>query len=141
MKNVCTTDLHHMSAPQICFKCGKEWESKTDLINHIKSVHGNTICHKFQENKCDRSSTECIFSHKSTTQRVSSPTIQQDFHNNPPPPLHSPARGMGNMSSHIQNQQQKKKTQTISPVNIMDMIPQIVSQVIQALTVQMSNSQ
>ena len=36
---------------EICFKCGKQFESKTDLINHIKLLHGNTICHKFLENK------------------------------------------------------------------------------------------
>ena len=128
---------------EICFKCGEQFESKTDLINNIKSIHGNTICHKFLENKCDRNSEECIFSHSITTQGVPSRVIQQDFHRTPPPPLHSPGRGMPNMSTHIQNQQQKKDTQAIPPrvMNIVDMIPQIVSQIIQALTVQISNSQ
>ena len=128
------------SKNDICFKCGKIFESKTELINHIKTVHGNTICHKFLENKCERNSEDCIFSHKINATQMISPNIQQDFRQSPPLPLHSPAIGMLNMSTHIQNQQRRNsqgKTPTLE--TMMELIPQIVSQVVQAITIQLGN--
>ena len=90
------------------------------------------MCHKFLVNKCDRSGEDCIFSHKTN--------IHQDFHQVPPPPLHSPSIGMPNMSIHIQNQQHKNtQVKKASLENIIELIPQIVSQVIQAITIQLNN--
>ena len=61
---------------------------------------------------------------------------QQDFQEGPTPQLHSPRVGMPTMSELIQNQQRIQNPQVTKtlPVNILDMIPQIVSQVLVALT-------
>ena len=39
---------------QICYKCGKIFKSKKDLINHIKEKHGNEICHRYLHNECNK---------------------------------------------------------------------------------------
>ena len=46
---------------QICYKCGKTFKSKKDLINHIKQSHGNKIYHRYLQNKCTE--RNCFFSH------------------------------------------------------------------------------
>ena len=46
----------------ICYKCGSITISKTKLMKHIKDKHGNEVCHKFLENKCDFGS-RCLFRH------------------------------------------------------------------------------
>ena len=140
--NKCTTSecrfKHVKLQPnqEICFKCGDMFSSKTSLLNHIKVKHGHEICHRFLRNECDRSSDNCIFSHK---YKESHQNLQlnkmQDFPNPPTLPLHSPIVGVPTMSEHLQNQQKPQNPQGI--MNIMNMIPQIVSQVIEALTIQM----
>ena len=125
---------------EICYKCGHKSESITENMNHIKSMHGNEICYKFIKNQCVRSSENCLFTHKikqNVSRNITPPTQeQQDFQEGPTSQLHSPRVGMPTMSEHIQNQQRIKISQGIKtpPVNIIDMIPQIVSQVIIALT-------
>ena len=121
----------------ICYKCGTTFMSKTDLINHIKKQHGNIVCHKYIQNQCDRSNDECIFSHSlEDVNRLTSSNKQQDFPQNSPTPLHSPITGGPNMSTHIQSQLRlQTPEETVPPqVYIINMIPQIVSQVIAALT-------
>ena len=74
---------------EICYKCGLEFTSKTNIINHIKTIHGSEICHKFLQNECSRSSKECIFSHKAQLQESPQQNhqfFQESYH----PPLHSP---------------------------------------------------
>ena len=120
---------------EICYKCGHMCTSKTDLINHIKDNHGNEICHKFLSNQCGRSSAKCIFKHQT---KDTSQQHQRGFQQGPNPPLHSPAAGMLNMSEHIQNKLQIQSPQATRPiqVNILEMLPQIVAQVLTILTQQ-----
>ena len=135
--------FNHIKIPvdqEICFKCGLQFNSKTDLMNHIKTKHGSTLCHKFLHNKCQRSSEECIFSHY-TTQTLSGegPHLskpQQDFPQIQATPLHSPQLRMPTMSQHIQSQHPFQGTQRMRPplVDILEMLPQIIAQVVTALT-------
>ena len=119
------------SNEEICFKCGLRFSSKTDIITHIKNSHGNTVCHKFLQNECERSSEECLFSHQGT------PIPRQDFRHLPVNPLHSPI--LHNVSEQNRNQDQAQlpaRLTTPTQEHIIQMIPQIVSQVIVALTKQ-----
>ena len=63
---------------------------------------------------------------------------QQGFWPGLSPPLHSPTAGMFNMSEHIQNQLKIQKPQVTNPlqVNVLELIPQIVAQVLIILTQQ-----
>ena len=124
---------------EICYKCGKTFTSKTEIISHIKEKHSNEVCHKFLSNQCDRSSEDCIFSHRATQNMSLNPEnpIQpqtEDFHQ--APPLQSPALGRPNMSEHIQIKQQANGSQTIQAfqASLIQMIPQIIAQVVTALT-------
>ena len=45
-----------------CFKCGDVFSSKTPLLKHIKSVHGEETCKRFQDNKCSFGE-KCFFKH------------------------------------------------------------------------------
>ena len=123
---------------EVCYKCGDIYTSKTDLINHIKTQHGMVICHKFLKNECSRTSDECIFSHKTMPNRTkSSPPLQQQvFRERPTAQAQRPVVGMQTMSEHIQIQQQLNRPQMGSQpqIDIMNMIPQIVAQVVAALT-------
>ena len=71
---------------QICYKCNHITTSKTELMKHIKDMHGNEVCHKFLANKCDFAS-RCLFRHTSSAvknvDRVSTPArhTMQDFPN------------------------------------------------------------
>ena len=126
---------------EICFKCGDKFSSKTDIINHIKTQHGNTICHKFLQNKCGRNNMECIFSHKTApTVNVQRPKINhmQGFPQIHQTPLHSPPPQMPNMSQHLQNQQSVPGAHQIPQVDILKMLPQIISQVVTAITLQIT---
>ena len=83
---------------EICFKCGKCFMSKKDILNHIKTTHGNESCHKFLLNKCDPGQN-CVFSHE--TPKSPNHQNQPDFHQVHTTQLHSP--WVPNMSEHIQN--------------------------------------
>ena len=125
---------------EICYRCETRFRSKTDLIKHIKEQHGNIVCHKFIQNKCERSSEECIFSHCTKDFKRQAPlNIQQDFPQSSPIPLHSPHIKVSNMSTKIQSQLQLQSPQVKGPyqVDVMNMIPQIVAQVVAALTMQL----
>ena len=123
------------SNQEICYKCGKFFSSKAEIISHIKTTHGHTVCHKFMQNKCDRSSEECLYNHTSSNQ-----TQQQDFQTHHTPPLHSPVPGMHNMSEHLQQQWQIKSPQAKEAlqINVIQMLPQIVAQIVAELTKQIN---
>ena len=56
--------FYHIILPpgqHICYKCATQTKTKSDMMKHIKDVHGGTVCHKFLLNKCDF--TRCLFSH------------------------------------------------------------------------------
>ena len=76
---------------QICYTCGLIFSSKKDLLNHIRELHGHTICHRFLKNQC--TFRRCLFSHRNTPvtnvertrDETRSPNLQtQDF-----PKLHA----------------------------------------------------
>ena len=100
----------------------------------------NERCYKFLQNQCGRSSEDCLFTHQTAPNVRPSPTPptqdQQDFQQGPTPQLYSPRVDMPTISERIQNQQriQNPLVAETLPVNIQDMIPQIVSQVLVALT-------
>ena len=118
---------------RICYKCAQKVKSQMDLRRHMNDKHGDIFCKKFLDNKCSFGA-RCMFSH-------TIPNVQnnQVFQKSPNPPLHSPE--VPNMSVHIQNQQrsQKPQEQISLPMNIMNMIPQIVTQVVKLLTLQLGN--
>ena len=64
------------------------------------------------------------------------PQHQRDFHERPTGRIGSPGVQMPTMSQHLQNQNQPYSPQEmVQPqVNIINMIPQIVSQIVAALT-------
>ena len=116
---------------EICYKCGDKFSSKTDIIHHIKTQHGNTICHKFLQNKCGRNSEDCIFSHQTApTSNVQRPQFNpiQGFPQVHQTPLHSPPPQMPNMSQHIQDHQSVPAPRWMMPqqVDILEMLPQII---------------
>ena len=103
--NSCDTDLcrfdHIKVQPnkEICFKCGKKFMSKTDIMNHIKAQHGKEVCHRFLRNKCSRSSENCLFSHNMNQSQPL--TQQQDFRERPITQHHNPGVGLHSMSEHL----------------------------------------
>ena len=114
---------------------------KDRYYNHIKAKHGKEVCHRFLRNECSRSSENCIFSHTTVpdmTQSQLSPQ-QKDFRERPITQLHSPVLNLHTMSAHIQNKQKTQGPQRDihCQENIMDLIPQIVTQIVTALTQQM----
>ena len=125
---------------EICFKCGKKFMSKTDIMNHIKAQHGKEVCHRFLRNECSRSSENCIFSHNTTVNvNQSQPLTQQpDFRERPIPQHHSPGVGLHTMSEHLQNKQQLQGPHSVTqlPQNLVNLIPHIVAQVVAILNLQ-----
>ena len=128
---------------EICYKCGKKFKAKKDLLKHIEEKHGHETCHRFLQNKC--TIRRCLFSHvipsASNVERTTQAplNIQQDFPQSSPIPLHSPHIKVSNMSTKIQSQLQLQSPQVKGPyqVDVMNMIPQIVAQVVAALTMQL----
>ena len=119
----------------ICYKCGDILGNKTLLMTHISREHGEEPCKKFAANKCTFGN-RCLFKHIFKPVNIV-PKKQQDFHNSPQEKTQPPG-GMQTMSEHIQNQQQVPKPHGVTPpMNIINMIPEIVSQVVTLLTSQM----
>ena len=109
----------------VCYKYGDILSSKTELIRHIRSEHGNEVCKKFKENDCDYGS-KCLFQHiNGIVRQAQAIPTQQDFQ-----PLQAPAQ------PHRLVFQEHQTSQI--PLNIMNMTPQIVSQIVIALTQQNS---
>ena len=57
--------LHYVSSENehICFKCGDIFGSKTALLSHVRSNHGDTPCLKFKQKKCPYLNGTCFFAH------------------------------------------------------------------------------
>ena len=47
----------------MCYNCGTEENSKTDLMKHIKTSHGDIPCSRYRAGNCRFNSTSCIYSH------------------------------------------------------------------------------
>ena len=49
-----------------CNNCGESFPSKTNLLSHRKSKHGETVasCRKYLEGKCPFSTDKCWWNHK-----------------------------------------------------------------------------
>ena len=86
----------------ICYKCGEITTSRTNIMNHIKEIHGNILCHKFLLNKCTYFS-RCLYSHSGTPGQcvertparemvTPSAPLEEDF---PSLPTSSPMVGAG----------------------------------------------
>ena len=101
---------------------------------HISSEHGDEPCKKFAANKCTFGN-RCLFKHIIKPVNLV-PQQQRDFYERPTGQIGSPGVGMPTMSQHIQNKNHPHSPQEmVQPqVNITNMIPQIVSQIIAALT-------
>ena len=50
---------------EICYKCGKIFQSKRDLLSHIEQIHGHEICHRYLRNEC--TARRCLFTHSRPT--------------------------------------------------------------------------
>ena len=58
--------FYHIKLKQsevICYKCGDTFSSRTSLIKHIKQIHGNLQCVKYNSNECKFNSDTCFYSH------------------------------------------------------------------------------
>ena len=136
----------------ICYKCGDILGNKTFLITHISREHGNEPCKKFAANKCTFGN-RCLFKHILKPVNIV-PQHKQDFHERPTGQIGTPIQnqnqpqiqqemvqppgGSQTMAEYIQNKQQVPKPHGVTPpMNIMNMIPEIVSQVVTLLTLQM----
>ena len=127
----------------ICYTCGLIFNSRKDLLNHIREQHGNTPCYRFLNNEC--TVRRCLFSHKTSPainveriyQEARAPQSTQDF-----PNLHAtrPVMWSQVVAENPQTQAQVTPTPhmgtTQIPLNMLNMIPQIVSQIMIALTQQ-----
>ena len=113
----------------ICFKCGVIVTSVKDLMKHIKETHGSEPCNKFAQNNCARGS-RCWFSHSRLQHNSQKGAIVEDqgFHITPTRRLYSSV--VGAQTSH-------QNTQVLTE-QILKMIPQIVTQVVTALSPQMN---
>ena len=58
--NFTHTILSH--GQHMCFKCGDILENKSMMIKHIKTIHGQELCKKFKDNKCDFGE-RCFYKH------------------------------------------------------------------------------
>ena len=158
-------DLLHSILNQgehICYKCGDILGNKTFLMTHISREHGEEPWKKFAANKCTFGNM-CLFKHILKPVNIV-PQHKRDFHERPtgqigspgvgmptmsqqiqnknqphiPQEMVQPPGGMQTMAEHIQNQQQVPKPHGVTPpMNIMNMISEIVSQVVTLLTLQM----
>ena len=87
----------------ICYKCGDILESKTYLLKHITSVHGEEICKRFLDNKCSYGE-RCFFKHIARPAQIVENNLQapqyrpQVFYNLPVP-------GQQNLQTGEQGQQ------------------------------------
>ena len=123
----------------ICYTCGQIDKDKTSNMKHLKTIHGNTPCKRFEENRCGFSGKDCIYSHilLSRPQVIPAqpnPTIkvkqtqqtpqvfQQPPMNQPPPnPMTHPP--LNPMNQPHPNQ-----------MNISDMVPELLSNMMTQMT-------
>ena len=56
----------------LCFTCDNKFNSKTNLIQHIKTEHGNEPCRNFLKGQCKYEMNTCFFRH-GTLNNITSP--------------------------------------------------------------------
>ena len=116
----------------ICYKCGDIFKTQTELMNHIKIIHGQEPCLRFKSGECQYGN-RCIFSHvrlsaKSVTRTqegAGAQLLQQDF-----PEL--PTAAMSNLSVGEQNQNQTLETQVKRA--LAHLMPQLTNQLVASLS-------
>ena len=87
----------------LCFKCGNTFDSKDDMMKHIKKDHKSTnICQNYKNKQCRFTNDKCWFTHESTNGQTIPQTEQpmnkdqQDIMNfwqntvNMAPPINQP---------------------------------------------------
>ena len=108
----------------ICYTCGNVFQTKTELLKHIKTVHGHVNCRNFTLNKCRYSSEACFFTHeKDLHSNKETSNDNLDFQNvmtNLAPP--------DNTKDTIRKMEERL-TQMIIP-KMIQLIPQMVTQAI-----------
>ena len=141
----------------ICYKCGKIFKNKRDLIKHIQETHSHIICHRFQRNEC--TVRKCFFRHvflaagnvDRAAPKLTPPALTeqnfpglQDFPNLPTArPVvwtqglangpQTTAPSMSSLSQQFQNQMNNITSHVIE-AQIKKMLPQIVAAMTEALS-------
>ena len=111
--------------------------SKTGLISHIKEKHGQEVCHKFLLNECERSSTDCIFSHQEPrtegfpSLHTTGPVVWSQLVGHSP---QTPAPALPNMSQQIQSQMANLESQVI--IAFKQIMPQMITHIMEAMRIQ-----
>ena len=134
----------------ICYKCGVTSPSKTDIMKHIKSKHGNEICHNFLRNRCEYQ--RCMFSHnnphalnvESVPERemvTPSAPREADFVDLPTigPVVRieeraQPQTPQEEVLSPQQQEEMRQATVRLVTMHMEQMIPQIIAQISEAMT-------
>ena len=134
----------------ICYKCGVTSPSKTDIMKHIKSKHGNEICHNFLRNRCEYQ--RCMFSHNNShapnvesvpEREMVTPSAprEADFVNLPTigPVVRieeraQPQTPQEEVLSPQQQEEMRQVTVRLVTMHMEQMIPQIIAQISEAMT-------
>ena len=121
-----------------CFECGNDFGTQKALMIHRKTVHqDSTPCRNFLENKCERSSEECWYSHINPKHNLPNNTTatnqQRDFQfqtQNQAPPGNQPQDTL----RHTINQPQiLNQLQSIIPGIMNQMMPQIIMKIMEKI--------
>ena len=76
------------SSKFLCFACGNEFDTFSDLMFHRKMKHTMFRCIKFSENKCSFTAESCWYNHDSDKSEEQSSSQQEGFWDPPPAPNH-----------------------------------------------------
>ena len=95
----------------VCYKCGDVLSNKTLLMKHITKDHGEEICKKFLDNKC-QFGEKCLFRHtNSPAQNV----VNRSQGNQSPPVFHNPpTSGQPNLAVGEQEKKYQMMNQLMS---------------------------
>ena len=100
----------------ICFKCGKIFQSKHEMMKHIKEDHP-TPCYKHRAGKCSHGNN-CIFVHEVIDQNL-------DFQMTQPPPAPPEWPNLPHKNPN-QRQDQEMKTMLNQMMNLMKQMGQMM---------------
>ena len=135
---------------QICYTCGKIFISRKDMVSHIREEHGNTLCHRFLNNKC--LVRRCLFSHKISS-ATNADIMSQEARAPAPPPQDFPilhttgpvmwsqavakspqtqAKVLPKVSGNLRNQNPILEAQVKEAMK--QLIPQLISQIVETLS-------
>ena len=64
----------------LCYECGFEYKSLSDLMFHRKTHHNVNECIKFNENKCKFTDESCWYTHNEQQNIMNKDNKQQDTH-------------------------------------------------------------